>query len=138
MPWCCQGCRIRRVASPGRPVLRWGHKFSRQLIVLELFLVLGTISQAASAATRVHQRQILTTPTPTIEFEDEDEFEDDFWIWFLLGRGCPRLGQPIEKPISPGPPGRGSFAGAEAEVPAYFSSASPRREHRWSDREWIS
>src|ERR1700746_2959434 len=28
---------------------------------------------------------------------------------FLLGRGCPRLGQPIEKPISPPPPGTGFF-----------------------------
>ena len=37
----------------------------------QLELVLGVISQAASAATRVHQRQILTTPTPAIEFEDD-------------------------------------------------------------------
>src|SRR6201993_5265938 len=28
---------------------------------------------------------------------------------FLLGRGCPRLGQPIEKPISPRPSGTGIF-----------------------------
>jgi hypothetical protein len=40
-----------------------------QLIVLEL--VLGTISQAASAATRVHQRQILNNPIPAIEVEDD-------------------------------------------------------------------
>jgi hypothetical protein len=46
--------------------------YGRQLIVFELEL--GTISQAALAVTRVHQRQILTTPTPAIELEDEDEF----------------------------------------------------------------
>src|ERR1700756_2001757 len=28
---------------------------------------------------------------------------------FLLVRGCPRLGQPIEKPISPRPSGTGIF-----------------------------
>src|SRR6201987_1887251 len=28
---------------------------------------------------------------------------------FLLGRGCPRSGQPIEKPISPRPSGTGIF-----------------------------
>ena len=54
---------------------------SSRLIVLELELVLelGAISQAASAATRVHRRQILTSQTSAIEFEDEDEFEDDFF-----------------------------------------------------------
>jgi hypothetical protein len=56
------------------------------LIVLEL--VLGAISQAASAATRVHKRQILSASTPAIEFEDEDEFEDDLKNRLLNGRAA--------------------------------------------------
>jgi hypothetical protein len=47
-----------------------------------LELDLGTISQVASAATRVH---IWTTPTPAIEFEDEVEFEEDF-LYLLRGQ----------------------------------------------------
>ena len=50
---------------------------------------------------------------------------------FLLGRGCPRLGQPIEKPISPRPSGTGIFLYSRMpalKAPAYFQSASPRRE----------
>src|ERR1700745_3617437 len=35
---------------------------------------------------------------------------------FLLGRGCPRLGQPIEKPILPRPSGTGIFP--DSRMPA--------------------
>src|ERR1700757_2763386 len=35
---------------------------------------------------------------------------------FLLVRGCPRLGQPIEKPISPRPSGTGIFP--DSRMPA--------------------
>src|ERR1700752_2196511 len=35
---------------------------------------------------------------------------------FLLGRGCPRLGQAIEKPISPRPSGTGIFP--DSRMPA--------------------
>ena len=39
---------------------------------------------------------------------------------FLLVRGCPRLGQPIEKPISPGPPGRGCRASIYVLSPKFI------------------
>jgi hypothetical protein len=39
-------------------------------------------------------------------------------LMFLLGRGCQRLGQPIEKPISPRPSGTGIFPYSSAEARA--------------------
>src|ERR1700751_4858381 len=121
-----------RVRSIRLNINNYFFRFPRKgLIVLELelVLVLGAISQVASAATRGHQRQILTTPTPTIEFEDEDEFEDDFLDLVAWGEDVRGSVSQLRNPAHPGPPGRGSFPGAE--VPAYFQSASPRREHRW-------
>jgi hypothetical protein len=64
---------------------------------------------------------------------------------FLLVRGCPRLGQPIEKPISPRPSGTGIFpalwdAGAEAEGPApqfgHFPSPEGRKQNSPGLQPW--
>jgi hypothetical protein len=67
--------------------------------------------------------------------------ESSWFADFLLMRGCQRLGQPIEKPTSPRPSGTGIFPYSRMpafKAPAYFQSASPRREQPSSHLDWIS
>src|ERR1700751_1152946 len=57
-------------------------------------------------------------------------------LMFLLVRECQRLGQPIEKPISSRPSGTGIVPYSRMpalQAPAFFQSASPRREQPSSD-----